>query len=158
MSAENDYRMLEVLGRNPRQSAEKARQNVICMKKEYSEAKGVTAETIIAFLIKIPKVIDVKPLHEFFGDLDADLICEIEDIEPVYIQVKTSETDAEKYRGKIRRRMERGLNPRFVALSFDTPFDEIIKDFADQVNKIEGRIILRPIKFTNQKATKKGKL
>ena len=155
MCVENEFRKLEVLHINPHQNVEDVKNNVIQMKLEHSGAKGITAETVIGFLIQIPGVTRVEPLHEFVGDLDADLVCHIEKIEPIYVQVKTSETDAGKFKDKIRRRRERGQNLRFVSLSFDTPFDKIIEDFVEQVNKLESKKILKPIKFSHERPRKR---
>lgn len=148
MSQERKDQIMELLGENPCRSFDEINKILMENRKKFSQRKGNNSEQIVAFVIHyIPKVVNVRPYHEFIGDLDADLLCEFENAEPVYIQVKTSKSECEKYKNKIERRIRNKKSPRFAALCYEDSFEDTIIDFVAQVNKLEGRHYLHPVAF-----------
>lgn len=157
MSVERCDMILAILAENPCRSYTQVVQEIAERKKSISKRKGGNSEILAEFLLKtIPDMLRVRPYHDFIGDLDGDLVCEILGIEPVYVQVKSSDVEAQKFKGKIDRREQKlGFRPRVVAVSTESPFIDMINDFIVQVNSLEGRNVLREFKLASNRGKKR---
>ena len=152
MSYERLQQALDIIETEKSVSAGRIRAAIIEEHQRRCHLRGDNSEITISYVVShVPKVLSVKPYHGFIGDLDGDLIAEFDGIHPVFIQSKTSETEAVRYISKIKRRWAKGLQYRVAALSYDSSFDEIAASFIDQVNFLEGRRYIKAFKFTQEK-------
>lgn len=156
---EHDSAVLDILRRNPSQSYSDLILAIRNGNNKLAKIKGENSEVLFQYLVEqVPEVIRVEPFHQFVGkelDLDADFLGYFANCDPIFIQIKYTQKYAEKYRKKISRRRANGDMVRIIAIGTDVPFDNILADFVEQVNNLEGRRVLSPVRFTQIKPRKR---
>lgn len=142
--------MLDELQRNPRQCFDQVVQNVSDRKNLYSQERGGTSEAIAIFLIsRIPEVAFCSYCHHRVDGLDSDIQVDFINTKTVSVQVKSTDVSQEIFFEKIKekeKKLKRSL--RFVVLSVEKPFEEIVEDFITQVNNLDGK---RTLSLNQQK-------
>lgn len=137
--------ILDELHRNPHQSYESIIQNVVDSKNVHSAERGDTSEAMAKLLIHtVPELVSVRDCHFRVDGLDADLQADFINMELVNIQVKSNDYAQEYFLDKIKEREKRlGRKVRFVVISTEKPFSEIVCDFVNQINTLEGHRVLK---------------
>ncbi|HJY99011.1 MAG TPA: hypothetical protein VJ227_04875 [Patescibacteria group bacterium] len=145
---------LDEISRNPHRCFEEISLAIDKRKERFSLQRGLTSEAIAKFLISsIQEITRIEDCHALIGGLDADLRVHFINMRTINVQVKTADNPRARFLEKISTKNKvLKMNARFVALSAERPFDEIVQDFIDQVNAIEGHVVLRAPKTQKRKS------
>lgn len=136
---------LDELRRNPHQCFDQVVQNISDKKNLHSQERGDTSEAIAMFLIsRIPEVTFASYCHHRVDGLDCDIQVDFINTDTVNVQVKSADSPQQRFLAKVKEKGKKlKMRPRFVVLSIEKSFEEILEDFVNQVNELDGRKTLR---------------
>lgn len=139
MSLERVHEILDALAKNLHQSGHDVDVGLIKEKNERSGTRGPNSEAFAKFIIsQIPEVTEIIEVHEHIENLDCDLQVHFANTLPVNVQVKSSDYGVFVFMEKMKEQKIKTKNkPRWVIVNLENSFEEIQKNFIDQVNLLD---------------------